>query len=433
MKVVLNSHQYAVLGVFVLVISQTVSLPYEKNSVLYPSKRQIPSSNHFTTGKVFLLGGATDDKSSSIYNALRKSTGKVNPTIAVVISAASSLAVGLEAYYEPDEVSKSYEQLFTDYGFQPSVVLLAQDNYNEGGNVSTQLGAQNIEIIRNADVVFFNGGDQSRHTRSWFNDDGSDSDILHELRLRFASGETVIAGTSAGLAIQSNPTFGEGRSYGYYYFDADLKPCQIGESLLDDRQGQDSFRAQENGGYMKGFEFVRGALTDSHFDARGRFARLVVAMRATNKLFGVGVDEDTALFINQDNATVFGRYGVWIVNSTEASFTNSTQYFEATNVKINYLTEGDSFDISTGQLVTSKNLVTESDGEVYESEDIFDTDEALKSISSLATSASMASVGSSFETEPTARIVFQKTASTKFFKEGNNLAITNMQLDIGTM
>ncbi|CAL8109710.1 unnamed protein product [Orchesella dallaii] len=432
MKSVLKAHQLITLGVLVLISG--ISLSHQTIFGLHhPEKQIVRSTNDFTTGKVFLLGGATDDSSSSIYNALRESTGKVKPTIAVVISAASSLAVGLEAYYEPDEVSKSYEQLFTDYGFQPSVVLLAMDNYETGANASTVLGAQNIEIIRNADVVFFNGGDQSRHTRSWITDDASDTDILAELRLRFDAGETVVSGTSAGLAIQANPTYGEGRSYGYYYFDADLKPCQIGETLVDDRQGQNSFRARENGGYMKGFGFISGALTDSHFDARGRFARLVVAMKATNKQFGIGVDEDTALLVDQDTATVYGRYGVWIVNSTEATFPNSTEYFEATNVKINYLTEGDSFNISTGQIITSKPQVTDTDGDVYESDDIFSTDEALRSISSLATSVETRSVGYSADSRPTARIVFEKLSTTKFFKDGNNLAIANLRLDIGTL
>src|SRR5271156_4705708 len=60
-----------------------------------------------SSGKVFLLGGATDDSSSSIYNALREATGKSNPTIAVAVSAAPSLQDGLEAYIisEPDSLS----------------------------------------------------------------------------------------------------------------------------------------------------------------------------------------------------------------------------------------------------------------------------------------------------------------------------------------
>lgn len=72
-----------------------------------------------------------------------------------------------------------------------------------------------------------------------------------------------ITGTSAGCAIQSDPMFGSGRSYGYYYFDADLKNAEIGEELIDDRDGLDAYRADVNGAFMKGFGFLQGALLDS--------------------------------------------------------------------------------------------------------------------------------------------------------------------------
>jgi hypothetical protein len=107
---------------------------------------------HLTDGKLFLIGGATKDSSYEIYEALRESTGKPVPNIAVVISGAGSLKVGLEAYYDPLETSMSYQQLFTQYGFEPSVVLLAIDNYAVGSSSLTDLGRENIAKIRNADV-----------------------------------------------------------------------------------------------------------------------------------------------------------------------------------------------------------------------------------------------------------------------------------------
>lgn len=110
--------------------------------------------------------------------------------------------------------------------------------------------------------VFFNGGDQSRHSRSWLKSDGSDSDIMVVLRNKFASG-TVIAGTSAGMAVQGEYTFGSGRSYGYYYFNGDLKFCNIGDEFADDRDPEDDFRYDENGAYLKGFGFLTKTLVDT--------------------------------------------------------------------------------------------------------------------------------------------------------------------------
>lgn len=63
-----------------------------------------------------------------------------------------SLAIGLEAYYIDDPGSWSYERLFTFYGFQPSVLQLARDNWEEGASNSTSLGQANIRLVEAADV-----------------------------------------------------------------------------------------------------------------------------------------------------------------------------------------------------------------------------------------------------------------------------------------
>ncbi len=110
--------------------------------------------------------------------------------------------------------------------------------------------------------VFFNGGDQSRHSRAWLKSDGSDTDIMTALRIKFASG-TVIAGTSAGMAVQGEYTFGSGRSYGYYYYNADLKFCNIGDEFADDSDPSDTYRYEENGAYLNGFGFLTNTLVDT--------------------------------------------------------------------------------------------------------------------------------------------------------------------------
>lgn len=110
------------------------------------------TSGQRTTGKLFLLGGATSDRSSSIYNQLRLATNKQVPKIAVCISAAPSLEDGLSAYSVDEQGSLSYQNLFISYGFEPTVLYLAIDNYWLGNSNATTLGRENIEKIQNADV-----------------------------------------------------------------------------------------------------------------------------------------------------------------------------------------------------------------------------------------------------------------------------------------
>ncbi|XP_037049004.1 cyanophycinase-like [Bradysia coprophila] len=366
-------------------------------------------------GKIFLLGGATSDSSISIYNQLRLATNKEAPSIAVVISAAPSLADGLDAYNVNETGSLSYRDLFIRYGFQPTVLELAIDNYEVANSYETPLGRENIEKIQNADVVFFNGGDQSRHSRAWLKSDGSDTDIMTVLRSKFADG-TVIAGTSAGMAVQGEYTFGAGRSYGYYYFNADLKFCNIGDEFEDDRDPSDIFRSGENGAYLQGFGFIQKILVDTHFDARGRFVRLIVAMRKIGVTLGFGVDENTVLYIENDTAAVYGEWGVWIIDTSEARIPDESRgslYFSAENIRIHYLTEGDSYNLTSGNVFSTKPSIVEQETSIVINNNIFGLDQGLRTMKSLISSNSTASEGYSREEDPTCMVIFEKDEKTK--------------------
>jgi len=93
-----------------------------------------------------------EDTTASIYNRMREATGLDSPNIAVAISAAPSLADGLDAYYTDNPGSVSYENLFKMYGFNPQVINLAIDNYAEASSADSVQGQMNIDIVKSADV-----------------------------------------------------------------------------------------------------------------------------------------------------------------------------------------------------------------------------------------------------------------------------------------
>jgi len=394
------------------------------HSILIPFYIVVYLVSSTLSQKLFLLGGHVDD-ANPVWKDLYKLTKKEQPVIAVAISGASSLEVGLEAYNLPDETHQSYKDLFLSYGFQPKLIELAIDNYETAAK-----NPNNIDIVSSADVIFFNGGDQSRHARAWLNDDGSDSPIMKALRKRVNDG-AIIAGTSAGTAVQDNPTFGEGVSYGYLYYNADLAQKNIGDlnGLADDREGTSDFRYYNNGGYMHGFNFLPTYLMDTHFDTRGRFGRLIVALKNLKKSVGLGVGEDTALFIDKDQATVFGKAGVTIIDVEDAIFP-STYYFSAENVRITYLTHGDSYDFTEKSIKTSKYFFKGSQTRVYESDDIFGNFELIKTISSLVTSSSSESIGLSKESNPTFRVSFIKDDQYHGFGIETDFSVQNLRVDI---
>jgi cyanophycinase-like exopeptidase len=62
-----------------------------------------------------------------------------------------------------------------------------------------------------------------------------------------------------------------------------------GTGLSDLRNGTKSLQYSYNGGKMTSFGFV-DFLTDTHFNARGRFGRIVPVLIDLNMKFGIGID-----------------------------------------------------------------------------------------------------------------------------------------------
>jgi cyanophycinase len=211
----------------------------------------------------------------------------------------------------------SYLTLMHNYGMSPKHVTVHIDNYKTDSNVSTPRGKANLQIIMQADVIFFNGGDQARHIRSWLNDDGTPNALLIAVRTRAISDELICSGTSAGSMIWTNQTFGGGSSFGTLYFKnlVGLAPKQVsdggvnGTALFDNRNGTKSLQYSENAGKMPSFGFLNFT-TDTHFNARGRLGRLVPVLIDLKDKFGFGVDENTSLYYENGIGTVFGWNGV---------------------------------------------------------------------------------------------------------------------------
>lgn len=116
-------------------------------------------------------------------------------------------------------------------------------------------------MILTADIIFFNGGDQAKHARTWLEDSGIPSPMFSRLLNRYNNRDIVIAGTSAGTMIMSNPTYGDGISFGHLYWNAKVGLAQKstkdgavnGTGLSDTRNGTKGLQFEDNGGKMPGF------------------------------------------------------------------------------------------------------------------------------------------------------------------------------------
>jgi hypothetical protein len=143
----------------------------------------------------------------------------------------------------------------------------------------------------------------------------------------------VVAGTSAGAAMMSDPMIAWGNS---------------AEALLT------GLTEKEDAGVSiaLGMGLFPYGLTDQHFLRRGRLGRLVAALEATKLQRGYGVDESCA--IHADLATgaieVIGDRGLLLVDTGRAQREGAARR----NVRLSLLNTGDSVDGLTGRATAGK-------------------------------------------------------------------------------
>lgn len=153
-----------------------------------------------------------------------------------------------------------------------------------------------------ADGLFLNGGDQSFTRAAWHQPDGQPSAALRQLRARLAAGTLVLAGTSAGSAVQaaaSGPMLvsGSARLPAAASALRSLPPDpDCGKAEVCAGIDPDALLFHPDGG-LGSFE---PGIVDTHFSERGREERLARLLLASGSRLGIGIDENTALRLDRE-------------------------------------------------------------------------------------------------------------------------------------
>jgi cyanophycinase len=150
---------------------------------------------------------------------------------------------------------------------------------------------ETVAKIADAAGVFFTGGDQLRITSQI--GDTPTFEKLHELHRR----GVVIAGTSAGASV-------------------------VCETMLVAGEGRESHRIDDSLKMAPGLGLVPGMIVDQHFAERGRLGRLLGAVAHNPVMLGVGIDEDTAIIIENGHFTVLGSGAIYVIDAREVTYSN---------------------------------------------------------------------------------------------------------------
>jgi cyanophycinase len=189
-----------------------------------------------------------------------------------------------------------------------------------------------VEQVKKADGVFFTGGSQARITMALRTAKGDDTPMLQAVWEVYRRGG-VVAGTSAGAAIMSRIMYRDAKRI--------LPVMQNGVTM-----GKE---VDQGLGFLDPAWFV-----EQHTLVRGRFARALVAMKSHDIKFGVGVDENTAVVVKDDDMEVVGPRGAIVMDLSEANQDKEVKGFNVKNVKLTFLDNGDKLKLSTLDLTPSE-------------------------------------------------------------------------------
>lgn len=265
-------------------------------------------------GKLVIMGGSERFDNLGIWSEIVRLAGGDGARIAVFPTASGNPQV------DGDDVVRVLNELGANAFFVP-VALRGLSKPCSEAVVDPEL----VQAVRESQGVFFVGGSQSRIRQALVEQDGQHTPMLEAIWDVHRQGG-VIAGTSAGAAVMSRIMYRNSRTI----LNTLVNGATMGKEL-------------DHGlGFMNPAWFV-----EQHCLVRGRFARALVAMHDQGFSFGVGVDEDTALVVDGDEAKVIGYRGALVMDLSDAQSDDATPGFNLRNVKLTYLDRGDSIDLRT--------------------------------------------------------------------------------------
>lgn len=255
-------------------------------------------------GFIVPIGGAEDKEGTSTILRRFVDVAGGNGSRIIIIPTASKL----------EETGRRYEKLFRKLGADEAKALpfATRDDCEK---------REWLDYIEQADGIFITGGNQLRLTTII-----GGTPVAKAIRRANARG-VAVGGTSAGAAILSEHMIA---------FGAEGHTPRAGAVAL-----------------VPGFGLTNRIVVDQHFRQRDRLGRLLTALAYNPFAVGVGLDEDTAAFIDPNRKlTVYGAGALTIVDASELDHSSIAEAREGhpvclTNVRLHVLTAGGTFDLES--------------------------------------------------------------------------------------
>lgn len=269
------------------------------------------------SGNLIVIGGAED----------KEGDREILKRVAEYIDSENEkLVIATIATQYPEKSYEKYKSVFTKLGIK---------NINKLDISSREdaFDSKNINLVKEANLLFFTGGDQLRITSM------VGGSPIYDAIKSLAGNGGLIAGTSAGASVMSDTMIVQGED------DESPHKCTLKMS--------------------PGLGLVNNIIIDQHFAQRGRIGRLLTAIAQNPEVLGIGIDEDTAIIVSDKGmAEVIGSGAVYFIDGSCINYSNvSEQYSKEVlsmfNVKLHVLKEGNRFNLL-------KKVPFEEDKDFYE-------------------------------------------------------------------
>lgn len=261
-----------------------------------------------TKGKLVIIGGV---QTTEIVKKYVELAGGSNAKIIVIPNAGSD-----PVYWSEVQVKE-----FNDLGAQAQYLLFTKETADDKSN---------LDKMDWANAVFFLGGDQSVLTHDMLG-----TKLLQKVFDIYNNGG-VVGGSSAGAAVMSE--------------------VMITGNELVNKDSSASFVTIERGNVevKKGFGFLKNVIVDQHFLKRKRHNRTISALIEHPDLFGIAIDESTAIIVYPDETfEVIGSNQVLVYDPTNGKNIREDKNgnLGITDMKLQVLISGDKFDMKTKQVI----------------------------------------------------------------------------------
>ncbi len=255
-----------------------------------------------TTGKLIIIGGGK--RPDTIIDPMIELASLKEKGYGIILPMSSA---------EPDSAIFYSKIQFTDRGLKNVIGM----NFQKGDVPKT---AQ-LDSIKNANLIYISGGDQNK-----FMDIIAGTGIKEAITKAYEQG-AIIAGTSAGAAVMSKIMI-TGNEAKVADYDNTLRNIWSENVILSE-----------------GLGLVTTAVIDQHFIKRGRYNRLFSICIENPQLFGIGIDEATAILVDQDSATVLGESQVILVKNRDEKKLLLGDLLGANNLEVSVMLPGSKFSL----------------------------------------------------------------------------------------